>query len=144
MKMAKAIFSKGIPSSEYKKLRKKTPSNDIRKKVNPEGPKKDLIYGYEVDKFEADHIVSMKEITEMDGFNLLSKEKQKEILNLEDNFVGLGKRTNASKGAHNWTDWKGHSIFVTIILSIFPVFKSCISSLKDGRLKSAPLSLLSM
>ncbi|OEG17586.1 hypothetical protein BCR22_02705 [Enterococcus plantarum] len=110
MELAKSNFSKGIPSSEYKELRKKTPSKEIRKKVNPEGPKKDPVYGYEVDKFEADHIVSMKEITEMDGFNLLTKEEQIEILNLQENFVGLGKRTNASKGAHNWTDWKGHSV----------------------------------
>ncbi|VXB69806.1 hypothetical protein BACI349Y_430022 [Bacillus sp. 349Y] len=24
-------------------------------------------------------------------------------------FVGLGKSSNASKGAHSWADWKGHS-----------------------------------
>ncbi|MFC0612479.1 hypothetical protein ACFFF2_10315, partial [Scopulibacillus daqui] len=100
---------KSISKEHYKALRKKTPSPKIRKKVNPEGPKFDPVYGYEVKKFEADHIVSMKEITEMDGFSQLSKEKQIEVLNLEDNFVGLGKSTNASKGAHSWSDWVGHS-----------------------------------
>ncbi|WP_439443251.1 hypothetical protein ACSMFR_12685 [Listeria aquatica] len=101
---------KGISSSEYKDLRKKTPSKEIRKSINPEGPKVDPVYGYEVERFEADHIVSMKEITEMEGFNALSKTDQIEILNLKENFTGLGKRTNASKGAHSWADWKGHSV----------------------------------
>ncbi|MER2077334.1 ribonuclease YeeF family protein [Psychrobacillus psychrotolerans] len=91
----------GITKDEYKNLRKKTPSNDIRKMVNPDGPKVDPVYGYEVDKFEADHIVSMKEITEMDGFNRLTREQQIETLNLKDNFVGLGKSSNASKRAHS-------------------------------------------
>ena len=100
---------KGIPKSEYKNLRNKTPNNKIRKMVNPDGPKKDPVYGYEVDKLEADHIVSMKEITKMDGFNKLTKEQQIEILNHKENFIGLGKSTNASKGAHSWSDWKGHS-----------------------------------
>ncbi|WML45903.1 hypothetical protein [Neobacillus sp. PS3-40] len=99
----------GITKDEYKNLRKKTPSNDIRKMVNPDGPKVDPVYGYEVDKFEADHIVSMKEITEMDGFSRLTREQQIEILNLKDNFAGLGKSSNAFKGAHSWADWKGHS-----------------------------------
>ncbi|MCT4477572.1 T7SS effector LXG polymorphic toxin [Peribacillus frigoritolerans] len=100
---------KGITKGEYKNLRKKTPSNEIRKMVNPDGPKVDPVYGYEVDKFEADHIVSMKEITEIEGFSRLTREQQIEILNLKDNFVGLGKSSNASKGAHSWADWKGHS-----------------------------------
>ena len=99
----------GISKSEYKNLRRKTPNNEIRNMVNLDGPKVDPIYGYEVDRFEADHIVSMKEITEIDGFSRLSKEQQIEILNLKDNFVGLGKSTNSSKGAYSWADWKGHS-----------------------------------
>lgn len=101
--------SNGISKKDYKALRKKTPNNQIRKKVNPEGPKIDPVYGYEVQKLEADHIVSMKEITEFEGFNQLTKEAQIEVLNLEENFVGLGKSTNASKGAHNWSEWRGHS-----------------------------------
>ncbi|WP_121616342.1 transposase [Virgibacillus halodenitrificans] len=98
----------GVPKDEYKSLRKKTPSNDIRKMVNPDGPKVDPVYGYQVDKFEADHILSMKEITE-NGFSRLTREQQIEILNLRDNFVGLGKSSNASKGSHSWVVWKEHS-----------------------------------
>lgn len=98
-----------ITKSEYSSLRKKTPSNDIRKMVNPEGTKIDPVYGYATDVLEADHIVPMKEIVDIPGFSQLSREQQIEVLNLKDNFIGLGKSTNASKGAKNWTDWQGHS-----------------------------------
>ena len=98
-----------ITKSEYSSLRKKTPSNDIRKMVNPEGPKIDPVYGYATDVLEADHIVPMKEIVDMPGFTQLSREQQIEVLNLQDNFIGLGKSTNASKGAKNWTEWQGNS-----------------------------------
>ncbi|WP_206671189.1 hypothetical protein [Clostridium estertheticum] len=88
-----------ITQSQYKKLRTKTPSNAIRKMVNPVGTKVDPVYGYTVEKLEADHIVSMKVITDMKGFSQLSEQQQIEILNLKDNFVGLSKSSNASKGA---------------------------------------------
>jgi len=94
-----------ITKSQYGRLRRKTPSNEIRKMVNPEGPKVDPVYGYEANGLEADHIVPMKEIVSMPGFSKLSESQQIEILNLKDNFIGLGKSTNASKGAKNWGDW---------------------------------------
>ncbi|MPQ31911.1 hypothetical protein E4V42_10745 [Clostridium estertheticum] len=67
--------------------------------VNPAGTKVDPVYGYTVEKLEADHIVSMKVITDMKGFSQLSEQQQIEILNLKDNFFGLSKSSNASKGA---------------------------------------------
>ena len=42
-----------------------------------------------MEKLEADHIVSMKEITDMEGFDLLPREQQIEVLNMDVNFVGL-------------------------------------------------------
>ncbi|MCY7078857.1 transposase [Streptococcus oralis subsp. tigurinus] len=105
-----ASTSKGISKEEYNSLRKKTPSQDIRDHVNNiDGEKFDPIYGYPVETLEADHIVSMKEITEMDGFASLSDVDKVEVLNFEDNFMGLGKPTNSSKGAKTWSDWQGHS-----------------------------------
>ena len=77
--------------------------------VNQEGTKTDPVYGYVTDVLEADHIVPMKEIVDMPGFSQLSGEQQIEVLNLKDNFIGLGKSTNASKGDKNQTDWQGHS-----------------------------------
>ena len=105
-----ASTSKGISKKEYNSLRKKTKSQEIRDHVNNvDGEKFDPIYGYPVETLEADHIVSMKEITEMDGFSSLSDVDKVEVLNLEDNFMGLGKPTNSSKGAKTWSDWQGHS-----------------------------------
>lgn len=105
-----ASTSKGISKEEYNSLRKKTPSQEIRDHVNNiDGEKFDPIYGYPVETLEADHIVSMKEITEMDGFAPLSDVDKVEVLNLEDNFMGLGKPTNSSKGSKTWSDWQGHS-----------------------------------
>jgi hypothetical protein len=45
----------------------------------------------------------------MDNFSKLSLENQLEVLNDPENFVGLGKSTNASKGATSWANWPGHS-----------------------------------
>lgn len=96
-------------SDTYNALRKVSPSQEIRDSVNPEGRKFDPVYGYEVDRLEADHIVPLKEITEMPGFDELTFDQQVEIANLKENFMGLGKPTNASKGAKKMTEWKGHS-----------------------------------
>lgn len=98
-----------IDVEAYANLRRQTPSNAIRDLVNPEGPKIDPVYGYGVYALEADHIVSMKQVTNMPGFDLLPTAKQVEVLNLPDNFMGLGKSTNASKGAKSWSEWQGHS-----------------------------------
>ncbi|PGM95072.1 WXG100 family type VII secretion target [Bacillus cereus] len=97
-----------VSKEEYKDLRKRTPNDRIRKNVNTDVPKVDPVYGYEVEKLEADHVISMKEITEMEGFDTLPREQQIEVLNMDENFVGLGKQTNASKGAKDWSTWPGH------------------------------------
>ena len=99
-----------ITPEHYETLRKATPSNSIRKRVNKvRGEKVDPVYGYKVDTLEADHIVSMKNITEMEGFSRLSTENQLEVLNNPHNFMGLGKSTNASKQDKSWAEWQGHS-----------------------------------
>jgi chemotaxis protein histidine kinase CheA len=93
----------------YEHLRKETPTADVRDTINDvPGPKRDPVYGYEVDTLEADHIVSMQRITEMEGFNQLSWDDQLAVLNNPENFMGLGKSTNSSKGAKSWLEWEGH------------------------------------
>ena len=52
----------------------------------------------------------MKKITEMEWFSKLTTQQKIEVLNLKENFVGLGKSTNASKGALDWLSWQGHSV----------------------------------
>ncbi|MGG0293633.1 T7SS effector LXG polymorphic toxin [Bacillus pacificus] len=108
-KEAKDLLNQfAVSKEEYKYLRKRTPNDRVRKNVNTDVPKVDPVYGYEVEKLEADHIVSMKEITDMEGFDLLPREQQIEVLNMDENFVGLGKPTNASKNAKDWSTWPGH------------------------------------
>jgi hypothetical protein len=77
--------------------------------VNPEGPLIDPVYGYHVRRLEADHIVSVKSITEMPYFDKIGQGYQLEVLNMQENFMGLGKSTNTSMGAKSWSEWDDHS-----------------------------------
>jgi hypothetical protein len=74
----------GVSKEKYAQLPKRTPSQEVRDSVNPEGTKVDPVYGYSVERLEADHIASRKSITEMDGFNQLTTDQQVEVLNLSD------------------------------------------------------------
>lgn len=97
-------------SDAYNKLRKVSPDAEAKDFVNSgTGKKVDPVYGYEVDRLEADHIMPLKEITEQPGFDKLSFNDQKEVANLKENFMGLGKPTNASKGSKPISEWPGHS-----------------------------------
>src|SRR5262249_7907657 len=97
-------------STPYDRLRKQSPSPAIRRAVNAApDPKTDPVYGFKVDKYEADHIVALKEIVKMPKFDQLTPQQQKEVVNLRENFLGLSKPSNASKGARSWSEWKGHS-----------------------------------
>lgn len=100
----------GLSPEQYEKLRAKTPSAEIQAMVNevPAAKKVDPVYGFKVKKFEADHIVSMKRITQMPGFSELPYENQVKVLNHPENFMGLAKRTNDSKGSKSWAEWPGH------------------------------------
>ena len=77
--------------------------------MNPVGPKNDPVYGYPVSRFEADHIVPFDEIMRMPRLVKLQPNEIKEIVNLRENIMGLGKPSNASKGALSWSDWNGYS-----------------------------------
>ena len=114
-----------ISQEEYKVLRSETPTEEIRDMVN-DGvtlPMNDpVIPGNEITKrLEADHIVSMDRITRMDGFEKLTIEQQLEVLNYEDNFVGLSKSANASKGAKTYEDW---TLYKKTGVPIDPAFRA--------------------
>ena len=105
-----ASVQRGISPELYSKLRTQTPSRAIRDAVNentPQPPYDDpVLPGQRVTgRLEADHIVPMKTITEMDGFNQLSEADQLRVLNSPDNFVGLSKTANTSKGSKSFEDW---------------------------------------
>lgn len=98
-----------VSPSTYARLRAKTPSSAIQKQVN-EGvtlPMDDpALPGLTITKpLHADHIVPMKQITDMDGFAQLSQENQLAVLNNPRNFIGLSETANTSKGAKTFAEW---------------------------------------
>ncbi|WP_156385753.1 MULTISPECIES: PAAR domain-containing protein [unclassified Pseudomonas] len=100
---------KGVSPDLYQKLRSRTPSKEIQTMVNEkvELPMKDpALPGLEITKpLHADHIVPMKQITEMDGFNKLSFGNQLEVLNHKPNFSPLSETANTSRGAKTYEQW---------------------------------------
>jgi hypothetical protein len=69
----------------------------------------------------ADHIVSMKTITEMDGFSDLTFSDQVAVLNYEPNFIGLSEIANTSKGAKSYAEW---NFYKKGDIEVAPVFRS--------------------
>jgi hypothetical protein len=65
--------------------------------------------GLEITKpLHADHVVPMKQITQMDGFNRLSFENQVEVLNYKPNFSPLSETANTSRGAKTYEQWTSY------------------------------------
>ena len=62
----------------------------------------------------------MDRIAKMEGFDKLTREQQLEILNYEDNFVGLSKSANASKGSKTYEEW---TTYVKEGITINPEFR---------------------
>ncbi len=99
-----------ISKELYDKLRGKTPSVKIKKDINKDIDSfigtRDEALGLEItEKLEADHIVPMKKITCMEGFDTLSFDDQLRILNNPENFIGLTKTANTSKGSKSYSEW---------------------------------------
>ncbi|MDP4183427.1 MAG: hypothetical protein Q8942_20345 [Bacillota bacterium] len=93
----------------YEELRPKTPSKKLQNMAtkatvigvpDPVLPCK-IIEG----TLNADHIVPMDKITQMEGFETLTKEQQKMVLNFEENFVFISEAANKSKGSKSYEEW---------------------------------------
>jgi 5-methylcytosine-specific restriction endonuclease McrA len=93
--------------ANYDQVRTKTPSPDIRKSVNAKQPKTCSACGQVVANLAADHVVSLKIISQMPGFACLSSEDQAKVANTPENFVGLCKSCNSSKRDKTWHRWQG-------------------------------------
>jgi len=119
-----------ISKSLYKKLREKTPSPEIMNMVNEniELPMDDpALPGLKIElkegqkhALEADHIVPMKKIVCMEGFDQLSFDQQLEVLNYKKNFVGLSKTANTSKGSKSFKEW---TMYVKGNIKVNPEFR---------------------
>jgi hypothetical protein len=60
---------------------------------------------------QVDHIVSVREISDMDGFADLPLKDQREIVNMQENLIGMDGSANASKGERTWKSWSEASRF---------------------------------
>jgi len=139
--VSKARYGKSkLSAAEYKKLRDNTPTPDLRMRVN-EGislPMNDFAIPGNVitKKLEADHIVPMKKIVTMEGFDKLSSEQQLSVLNFEENFIGLSKSANTSKGAKSYSDWTMYKKTNTPINPIFREEMIRKEAILEGKLQS--------
>ena len=97
-----------ISDALYKKLRSRTPTQEIRDMVNEGVPfaiEDPALPGREVKRFEADHIVPMNNIVRMEGFEKLTFKQQLEVLNNPKNFIGLSEAANKSKKEKSYSEW---------------------------------------
>jgi 5-methylcytosine-specific restriction endonuclease McrA len=106
-KPCKADCPRKPKKEEYDQVRSKTPSPEIRKSINAKTPKTCSACGNVVVSLAADHIVSLKIISQMPGFACLSQENQAKVANSPDNFVGLCTSCNSSKRDKTWHRWLG-------------------------------------
>jgi len=106
-KPCKSSCPKEPTKEEYDKVRSKSPTDEIRKSVNSKIPKACAACGNAAPSLAADHIVSLKIISQMPGFACLSQEDQEKVANSPSNFVGLCKSCNSSKRDKTWHRWKG-------------------------------------
>src|SRR6185436_18698564 len=104
---------KGITPEHYEYLRSRSPKEAYAdwEKANPppeSGKYRDAAYPQnDVVEFSLDHVVSLKEITEMENFSRLSTEQQLEVLNRLDNLVAMEKSVNSARGTKSWHEWTG-------------------------------------
>jgi hypothetical protein len=114
-----ATHDEGMAREVRQRLRGKTPSDDIRAMVNrgrtPPYPDPVLRGLTVTGPLEADHIVAMDQIIRMHGFLELSEEDMIAVLNHPDNFIGLSKAANTSKGAKTFFDWIRHAGADTLV-----------------------------
>lgn len=56
-------------------------------------------------RLEPDHIVSVDKISRMEGLDKLTEKQQLEVLNNEENFIGLSRAANGSKQDKSFEEW---------------------------------------
>jgi len=60
---------------------------------------------------QADHIVSVREISDMEGFAGITWQEQKRIVDIKENLIAMDGAANASKGDRTWRSWRQASNF---------------------------------
>jgi filamentous hemagglutinin len=65
------------------------------------------------DSLAADHIIPQRFIRQLDGFDQLTREQKAAVLNYADNFQGLPRTFNSSKGGTlpaEWSQYRGQPL----------------------------------
>ncbi|MDB5145996.1 MAG: hypothetical protein JWQ57_16 [Mucilaginibacter sp.] len=98
--------------SLYDRLRAAAPS-DAAKERAIKGITTDQIGPLRVPPkgLQADHIVSVREISDMDGFADLPWKDQKAIVDMKENLIAMDASANASKGDRTWRSWSQANMF---------------------------------
>lgn len=97
--------------SLYDRIRNSKPSLAAREKALKQPHVEDIagpVKGKPSDK-QVDHIVSVREIVDMDGFADLTRKQQKEIVHMQKNLIWMDGSANASKGEGTWRSWANAS-----------------------------------
>jgi hypothetical protein len=111
-----------VAAAELAAERAKVDPRDImRQAFNGSEERAKVIQGVAVDQVgklktpptvaTVDHIVSIKRISEMEGFGKLTVKERNRLATLEKNLIVMDKSANASKGERSWHAWKQYSTF---------------------------------
>ena len=91
----------------YDRLRAATNSNTAAKQRALKGISTDQVGPLRTKpgKLTVDHIVSVREISDMEGFAELTWKEQKAIADMKENLIPMDKSANSSKSDRTWQSW---------------------------------------
>lgn len=118
IRMAEHAFAEAEAAAEAAKL---DPKDLMRRAFNASTEREDVIKGVTMDRIgglktkptkpTVDHIVSIKEMSEMDGFAKLTRAERKALAIRKDNLIVMDAAANSSKGERGWAVWPQASHF---------------------------------
>jgi transposase len=86
---------------------------------------------------QADHIVSVREISDMDGFADLPWKDQKAIVDMKENLIAMDGAANASKGDRTWRSWgQAGTFYERSTIETMAKRESDVRALIQGEIKS--------
>jgi hypothetical protein len=106
-----------LTAADREALRRSTPTRAIRDQVNegqpiatPQNPQPDQwLPGLQrTARLEADHIVPASRIMDMNGFSDLTTANREAVLNIPENFHGMSRSANGSRGNLPFSEWTQH------------------------------------
>jgi hypothetical protein len=99
--------------SLYDKIRAATPSGKATELVLKRALGLDQYSGKPSPRLTVDHLVPVKDIVNMEGFDKLTWEQQKSVVDMADNLVAMDGPANSSKGSRSWSEWTQWSDYYT-------------------------------